>query len=266
MLSVSAGWCCCHACMSGRLTVLDCLALHSCTSAMYNGFEFQGSVLEVREDRFPSAGGGGRGGVGGGGGRGGGGGGGWGGGGGAGRAGGGGRGRRVRRRSRTRRLWRRVRRARRLRRRRRGCFWCWCIRCRRVWVRRSTWIRRPEWTGSVCWHAGRTCCQCAAAEQPDLRPERESLQLLPSAVTFSYCTRAHDPPTVNSSRGLLRTRIWSSCSRRRGRSNTPRSSSSTAGPRAPASSSLPRSKTRRRLSRGSTGSFAFDPKAVLTLR
>lgn len=71
MLSVSAGWCCCHACMSGRLTVLDCLALHSCTSAMYNGFEFQGSVLEVREDRFPSAGGGRRGGFGGGAGRGG---------------------------------------------------------------------------------------------------------------------------------------------------------------------------------------------------
>lgn len=40
-------------------------------SAMYNGFDFQGSVLEVREDRFPSAGGGGRGGYGGGAGRGG---------------------------------------------------------------------------------------------------------------------------------------------------------------------------------------------------
>ncbi|BGP55276.1 hypothetical protein JCM8202_000649 [Rhodotorula sphaerocarpa] len=39
--------------------------------AMYNGFDFQGSVLEVREDRFPSAGGGGRGGYGGGAGRGG---------------------------------------------------------------------------------------------------------------------------------------------------------------------------------------------------
>ncbi|GAA5861935.1 hypothetical protein JCM3774_001357 [Rhodotorula dairenensis] len=40
--------------------------------AMYNGFEFQGSVLEVREDRFPSTGGGGgRGGFGGGAGRGG---------------------------------------------------------------------------------------------------------------------------------------------------------------------------------------------------
>ncbi|POY71740.1 hypothetical protein BMF94_5101 [Rhodotorula taiwanensis] len=39
--------------------------------AMYNGFEFQGSILEVREDRFPTPGGGGRGGFGGGGGRGG---------------------------------------------------------------------------------------------------------------------------------------------------------------------------------------------------
>lgn len=60
-------------CLHERKTNLisDCLALDARTSAMYNGFEFQGSVLEVREDRFPSSGGGGRGGFGGGAGRGG---------------------------------------------------------------------------------------------------------------------------------------------------------------------------------------------------